>query len=386
MAWMKVPPWLFFLVLLGPQEGKGQSGEQEELDSKELMLVLGESVSLPVNIEEGEEIEKIIWSFHSTLAVIQQEAMKEPSISIVPDPRYNVIVNISDHTYSLHISNLSKEDEGTYRAEMNFEGFPGTITQKFILRVYRRLPKPKVTVILEISEESVCNVTLKCHVDGKGDEEEFSWTSLDPGAIVSDGGSVLHLSWRPGDSDWTSTCIVRNPVSFSSHSLPVEQFCTGNWLHCHLPRTPRKYPEQSSFRENGPPLPLVLFSQQHLLSSEDYFKLSWEKLSPPPHISHSAPTLTQISTLNHPVPFSHLMPRNRPPDASLSISQVSYLSGDLSSVLGILQFPSQWDSSLSLGSKFLGRESAEFREFPVKKYQLVWTERLWYGGMFLSPL
>ncbi|XP_007481722.1 SLAM family member 9 [Monodelphis domestica] len=227
MAWMKVPPWLFFLVLLGPQEGKGQSGEQEELDSKELMLVLGESVSLPVNIEEGEEIEKIIWSFHSTLAVIQQEAMKEPSISIVPDPRYNVIVNISDHTYSLHISNLSKEDEGTYRAEMNFEGFPGTITQKFILRVYRRLPKPKVTVILEISEESVCNVTLKCHVDGKGDEEEFSWTSLDPGAIVSDGGSVLHLSWRPGDSDWTSTCIVRNPVSFSSHSLPVEQFCTG---------------------------------------------------------------------------------------------------------------------------------------------------------------
>ncbi|XP_044530469.1 SLAM family member 9 [Gracilinanus agilis] len=228
MARMKVPPWLFFfLMLLTPQEGEGQSGEQEEPDPKELMLVLGESASLPVNIPEGEEIERIVWSFHSTLAVIQREAMDEPSINIVADPRFNVTVNISDHTYSLQISNLSKEDEGTYRAEMDFQGDLGTITQKFILHIYRRLPKPKVTVILDISEESVCNVTLKCHVDGEGDDEEFSWTSLEPGAIVSDGGSVLHLSWRPGDNDLTSTCRVRNPVSFSSYSLPVEHFCTG---------------------------------------------------------------------------------------------------------------------------------------------------------------
>ncbi|XP_036614053.1 SLAM family member 9 isoform X2 [Trichosurus vulpecula] len=222
---MKVPPWLlFFLMLLHPQEGEGQSGEDP--DTEELMAVLGESITLPMNIPEGEQIGKIIWIFKSPLATIKEGAAGEPTIT-VSDPRYKVLVNSPDQIYSLQISNLSKEDEGIYRANIFTEGPLDTITRKFTLHIYRRLPKPKITIYLEISEESMCNVTLKCHVDGSGDDEEYGWTPLGARTIVSDGGSVLHLSWKPGDSDFTSTCVVRNPVSISSHSLQAGHFCTG---------------------------------------------------------------------------------------------------------------------------------------------------------------
>ncbi|XP_072503479.1 SLAM family member 9 [Notamacropus eugenii] len=226
MASMKVPPWLFFLflMLLYPQEGEGQSGEDP--NTEEFMAVLGESIVLPMNIPEGEQIEKIIWIFQSSLATIQKGATGKPTIT-VSDPRYKVLMNNTEQIYSLQISNLSKEDEGTYQANIFTEDPLDTITQKFILYIYRRLPKPKVTIYLEISEESMCNVTLKCHVDGSGNDEEYGWTPLGERTMVSDGGSVLHLSWKPGDGDFMSTCIVRNPVSISSHSLQAGQFCAG---------------------------------------------------------------------------------------------------------------------------------------------------------------
>ncbi|KAM8998937.1 SLAM family member 9 [Sarcophilus harrisii] len=223
---MKVHPWVFFfLMLLHSQEGEGQSGEEPE--TEELMAILGESIIFPINIPEGEQIEKIIWVFQSPLATIKKGAGEKLSTIIVSNPRYKVLVDIPDQIYSLQISNLSKEDEGMYRANIVSENALDTITRKFTLRVYRRLPKPKVTIYLEISEEFMCNVTLKCHVDGRGEDEEYGWTPLGPRAVVSNGGSVLHLSWKPGDSDLTSTCIVRNPVSLSSHSLQAGQFCTG---------------------------------------------------------------------------------------------------------------------------------------------------------------
>ncbi|XP_068918969.1 SLAM family member 9 [Petaurus breviceps papuanus] len=221
---MKVSPWLFFLMLLLSQEGDGQSGEDP--DTEELMAVLGESIILPLNIPEGEQIQKIIWIFQSPLAIIKEGAAGETTIN-VSDPRYKVLVNNPDQIYSLQISNLSKEDEGNYQANIFTQGPLESITRKFTLHIYRRLPKPKVTIYLEISEEPTCNVTLKCHMDGSGDDEEYGWTPLGKRTIVSDGGSVLHLSWNPGDSDFTSTCIVRNPVSISSHSLQARQFCTG---------------------------------------------------------------------------------------------------------------------------------------------------------------
>ncbi|XP_074079214.1 SLAM family member 9 [Macrotis lagotis] len=222
---MKVPPWLFFLMLLQPQKGGGQSGEDP--DTEQFMAVLGETIILPINIPESEQIDKIVWSFESPIATIKERAKgKSPTIEI-SDPHYKVLVNRSDQLYSLQISNLSKEDEGIYSANIITKDPLGTITRKFTLRIYRQLPKPKIAIHLEISEESLCNVTLKCHVDGKGDDEEFGWSPLGPRAIVSDGGSVLHLSWKPGDSDFTCTCIVRNPVSLSSNSLQAGKFCTG---------------------------------------------------------------------------------------------------------------------------------------------------------------
>ncbi|XP_043856242.1 SLAM family member 9 [Dromiciops gliroides] len=223
---MKTPSWLlFFLMLLLPQEGEAESGEDPDIE--EIMAVLGESIILPMNIAEGEQIEEIYWIFQSVLATIKEVAPGEPPTITISDPRYKVLVNSPDQLYSLQISNLSKEDEGTYRANIVTEDPLSTITRRFTLRIYRRLPKPKVTIYLTISEESMCNVTLKCHVDGRGDDEEYAWTPLGPRTVVSDGGSALHLSLKPGDSDLTCTCIVRNPVSLSSHSLQARQFCTG---------------------------------------------------------------------------------------------------------------------------------------------------------------
>ncbi|NP_001139645.1 SLAM family member 9 isoform 3 precursor [Homo sapiens] len=78
-------PWLLLLLLL-------QEGSQRRLwrwcGSEEVVAVLQESISLPLEIPPDEEVENIIWSSHKSLATVVPGKEGHPATIMVTNPHY----------------------------------------------------------------------------------------------------------------------------------------------------------------------------------------------------------------------------------------------------------------------------------------------------------
>ncbi|XP_023394081.1 SLAM family member 9 [Pteropus vampyrus] len=215
-------PWLLLLLLL--REVKGDSGDG--VDFKEVVAVLQESISLPLEIPSSEEVEDIIWSSHIMLAIVVPGKEGHPATITVTNSHYQGRVSFLDPSYSLHISNLSWEDSGPYQAQVNLRTSLISTTQHYNLRIYRRLSEPRITVNSEISEEGSCNMSLTCSVEKAGLDVTYSWMSQEDSHDTAHEGSVLHTFWRPGDNALSYTCRASNPISnISSRLIPVGTFC-----------------------------------------------------------------------------------------------------------------------------------------------------------------
>ncbi|XP_015453323.1 SLAM family member 9 [Pteropus alecto] len=214
--------WLLLLLLL--REVKGDSGDG--VDFKEVVAVLQESISLPLEIPSSEEVEDIIWSSHIMLAIVVPGEEGHPATITVTNSHYQGRVSFLDPSYSLHISNLSWEDSGPYQAQVNLRTSLISTTQHYNLRIYRRLSEPRITVNSEISEEGSCNMSLTCSVEKAGLDVTYSWMSQEDSNDTAHEGSVLHTFWRPGDNALSYTCRASNPISnISSRLIPVGTFC-----------------------------------------------------------------------------------------------------------------------------------------------------------------
>ncbi|XP_017359139.1 SLAM family member 9 [Cebus imitator] len=227
-------PWL--LLLLRLQEAKGDSGD--DVDPEEVVAVLQESISLPLEIPPDEEVENIIWSSHKTLATVMPGKEGHPATIMVTNPQYRGRVSLLDPSYSLHISNLSWEDSGLYQARVNLRSSQISIMQQYDLRVYRRLSKPHITVNFKISGEGACNMSLMCSVEKAGMDVTYSWLSWGDSTYTSHEGPVLSTAWRPGDSALFYTCRASNPISnVSSHPIPAGPFCADSDYASEKPST-----------------------------------------------------------------------------------------------------------------------------------------------------
>uniref|UniRef100_A0A2K5DJ98 Ig-like domain-containing protein n=1 Tax=Aotus nancymaae TaxID=37293 RepID=A0A2K5DJ98_AOTNA len=119
------------------------------------------------------------------------------------------------------------EDTGSYSALMSSE--TSVHVSSYTLRIFKRLPRPHVRVESIISENGICNATLRCSVEEGGETITYEWTSVGPGAAVSHVGSILDGSWSLHDLDWSYTCTALNPVS-NSNSTPIHaaHLCAGS--------------------------------------------------------------------------------------------------------------------------------------------------------------
>ncbi|XP_077616108.1 SLAM family member 9 [Crocuta crocuta] len=215
-------PMLFLLLLFWTARGDSGDG----VDAEEMVAVLQESISLPLEIPFDEEVENIIWSSHKRLATVVPGKEGHPAIVGVTDPRYEGRVSFLDPSYSLLISNLSWEDSGPYQAQVNLRTSQTTTTQRYNLRVYRRLSEPHVTVGFEISGNGGCNVSLTCSVEKAGPDVTYSWLSGEEGTETVREGSALSASWSPGDKALSYSCRASNPVStIQSRLVPSGPFC-----------------------------------------------------------------------------------------------------------------------------------------------------------------
>nr|XP_015104495.1 SLAM family member 9 isoform X1 [Vicugna pacos] len=217
------PGLLHFLPSLVFAEGDSGDG----VDPEEMVAVLQESVSLPLEIPLDEEVEDVIWSSHIRLATVVPGKAGQPATIVVTNPRYQGRVSFPEPTYSLHISNLSWEDSGPYQAQVNLRTSQISTMQHYNLRVYRRLSQPHMTVNFEIpGEEGSCNISLTCSIEKAGLDVTYSWIPWEDGTDTAHEGSILSTSWRPGDKALSYTCRASNPVStVSSRPIPAGPFC-----------------------------------------------------------------------------------------------------------------------------------------------------------------
>ncbi|XP_044122161.1 SLAM family member 9 isoform X1 [Neovison vison] len=78
-------PWLLLLLLV-------QTGERGRLQSwdgsEDVVAVLQESVSLPLEVPADEEVENIVWSSHVRLATVVPGKRGQPATIEVTNPRY----------------------------------------------------------------------------------------------------------------------------------------------------------------------------------------------------------------------------------------------------------------------------------------------------------
>ncbi|XP_077881067.1 SLAM family member 9 isoform X2 [Ictidomys tridecemlineatus] len=126
-------PWLLLFLLL--QGAKGNSGD--DADTEEVVAILQESISLPLEIPPDEEVENIIWSSQRRLAMVMPGKEGQPATITVIDPHYRGRVSFLEPSYSLYISNVSWKDAGCYEAEVNMRTAQLSTTQLYNLRVYR---------------------------------------------------------------------------------------------------------------------------------------------------------------------------------------------------------------------------------------------------------
>lgn len=107
------------------------------MDPEEVLAVLQESITLPLEIPSGEEVEDIIWSSRIRLATVVPGKEGHPDTITVTNSRYQGRVSFLGPSYSLHISNVTWEDSGSYKAQVNLRTSQISTTQHYNLRVYR---------------------------------------------------------------------------------------------------------------------------------------------------------------------------------------------------------------------------------------------------------
>ncbi|KAG8507771.1 T-lymphocyte surface antigen Ly-9, partial [Galemys pyrenaicus] len=186
--------------------------------------LLGESIVLPLELPDRQDVEKVLWIFNTSVInnTWGEIATVDPLIqSRVPDKNE---VWVSNHDHSLKIKQLRMENAGPYDAYVCSKTSRVTRTRHVTLLVYQRLQKPKVTQVLGVPEDGFCKVRLACSVEDSAPDVTYRWTSSLQKGTVHEGASFT-ASWRLGENHPIFNCTASNPVSNSSQMVASEDVC-----------------------------------------------------------------------------------------------------------------------------------------------------------------
>ncbi|XP_063109597.1 SLAM family member 7 isoform X2 [Cavia porcellus] len=221
---MAAPPVRLILISLLCQLTVAAASEA----FKELVGAVGGSVTFSLNFTV-QQVDSIAWTFNETNFVTVEPAVgDQPATSIVAQKRNRHRVFLQDGGFSLTFSELKKTDSGIYSVVIHSSDSESPLTWKYRLHVYEHLSKPKVTMGLYSNKNGTCTTNLTCFVEEGGEDVIYSWKALDQAANESHDGSILPISWTPGENDMTFICMARNPISSNSSSpILARKFCEG---------------------------------------------------------------------------------------------------------------------------------------------------------------
>ncbi|XP_008589400.1 PREDICTED: SLAM family member 7 [Galeopterus variegatus] len=195
---------------------------------RELIGALDRSVTFPLEFTE-EQVDSVVWTFNTTtLVTIQPKVGDKQATVIVTQNRNKERVDFLHGNYSLQLSKLKKSDSGVYRVEIHRSSSQIPITQKYGLRVYEYLSKPKVTMGVQNNKNGTCLTNLTCSMEQGGEDVTYRWKALGQEANESHDGSILPISWSLGERDMIFICVARNPISSNSSSpILARELCKG---------------------------------------------------------------------------------------------------------------------------------------------------------------
>ncbi|XP_039695885.1 SLAM family member 6 isoform X2 [Pteropus medius] len=209
--------WLFQFLMLAFLIGPGYTVSQTEETPLKVKGVLGESVTLPLKISAGEEIEFIIWLFNGTSITFLQPKKK---LIQVTDPKRKHRLKITQ-SYFLQINELMMADEGLYRAQITT--IDSSLIFDYSVRIFERLRNLQVSNHTQIFENGTCEIHLACSVENPNDHISFRW-QVSENILLQEAN--LTISWdSKNSSEQTYTCIAENPVSNLSFSFSVQSLC-----------------------------------------------------------------------------------------------------------------------------------------------------------------
>ncbi|XP_055259611.1 T-lymphocyte surface antigen Ly-9 isoform X1 [Moschus berezovskii] len=207
-----------FCTDLGSSRG-GPMGET-------VLGVLGESITLSLALLDSQHIDNVVWMFNTS--IISKEWREEATANQLiefKDPDQNTVW-VSSQDYSLKIVQLKMEHAGIYHAYMCSNARVASV-KHINLHIYQRLKKPKVTRSLWLTKDGICKVNLTCSVEDSGHNVTYGWTPLPKGAVISQGGAHLSISWISGEKHPNFTCTASNPVSNNSRQFLSRDLCPG---------------------------------------------------------------------------------------------------------------------------------------------------------------
>ncbi|XP_074926775.1 SLAM family member 9-like [Chelonoidis abingdonii] len=203
----------------------GSSGE--ESGPMRLNRIWGESVTFSPVVPTGTWVTNIVWNAKTIIAIVVPG--KQASLTVI-DQSYTERLRVSDGSHSLEITHLSQEDTGTYTAQITIQGMTKPILQRFALHMYKRLTESDIKIFpgqdSVLTVNGMCNVTLHCTLQGGGEDVSYTWNQIAESTVVSSEGSIF-ISHRLRSGVSPVTCTARNPVSSSSKSISLQEFCEG---------------------------------------------------------------------------------------------------------------------------------------------------------------
>uniref|UniRef100_A0A8C9PD55 Ig-like domain-containing protein n=1 Tax=Spermophilus dauricus TaxID=99837 RepID=A0A8C9PD55_SPEDA len=185
--------------------------------------ILGKSVTLLLNFPADKKANVISWN-HNGINVAYMHLNELGELQyMVPFKNWKERLNFTQ-TYSLHLSNLTMTDAGSYEAQINTE--PSPTVSCYTLRIFRPLSNLQVTHHTQLSGNSTCEIHLTCSLENPNDTVSFGWKFSENSSLREPN---LTISWDPmSSSEQNYTCIAENPVSNLSFSVTAQSLCTGN--------------------------------------------------------------------------------------------------------------------------------------------------------------
>ncbi|XP_052559011.1 T-lymphocyte surface antigen Ly-9-like [Tympanuchus pallidicinctus] len=186
--------------------------------------VLGHSVQLPLQLQPGSSVKRIIWSFRANAS--KKIEVAEYNLETSKHFKYNRQRLELFNKTTLQISALEQSDSGVYDASITYQSNEMD-ESSFNLTVYEPVPVPLIQHEMLSYTAQDCSIILRCLVPA-GSGAQTTWQHDNTSSatwIQSDNSHVLHLTVPASALNVVYTCVAWNPAQERSKSVDLAELC-----------------------------------------------------------------------------------------------------------------------------------------------------------------